>query len=113
MSVLGHVLRTFPGSIICLDDRAWRDYNWFAEVQQQTEGKKYPRAMKIAMRDGIRRGPRYRFRFPTKAGEIIFGWAGRDTVGFRSEEDFSPEMGAKIRTFLESLQLGTPVIEAD
>jgi hypothetical protein len=105
-SVLGYVRRTFPGVIICLDDLAWKDFNWFEQMKLEQGGEGCDGAMGVAMRDGIRRGPRYRFRFQATSGEIIFGWAGRDTVGFQAEEDFSPELEHTLLKFLESLTLG-------
>ncbi len=84
-SVLDAVYRTFPHIIVCLDGIAWKDFRWFEEQHLQSGGKGCWGAMKIAMRDGIRRGPRNRFRFQAESGEIIFGWAGRDTVGFESD----------------------------
>ena len=109
-SVLGHIHRTFPGVIICLDHEAWRAYNWYEENHPP---EKAFGALKVAMRDGIRRGPRYRFRFQAESGEIIFGYAGRDVVVFLAEEGFPPDLEQAIRMFLESLKLGQPEIEDD
>jgi hypothetical protein len=105
--VMIRMTEVIPEIIWCIEDRAWKRYDWFTEYAAG-EG-----AILVAERDAIRRGPIYSFRLRTGTSQTIQGHAERYAVTVRSEKRIPEPLRSRLLEFFHSLNSERALCEID